>query len=125
MHWIIQQHGTRNNKKHNLARLDCLLRGPLDCRFGALDCHFGGLFHFHFWPLDCHFSPDTSTKREPGIPVQSHINRKSFLLLGENFREEDFAPGLFGPEAFEKVPDHSVLAVHSDVLTGRDTRNLI
>ena len=62
---------------------------------------------------------------EPGIPVQSHINRKSFLLLGENFREEDFAPGLFGPEAFEKVPDHSVLAVHSDVLTGRDTRNLI
>ena len=28
-------------REDNLARLDCLFGGPLDCRFGALDCHFG------------------------------------------------------------------------------------
>ena len=34
-------------REDNLARLDCLFEGPLDCRFGALDCRFGA--------LDCHF----------------------------------------------------------------------
>ena len=38
-------------REDNLARLDCLFGGPLDCRFGALDCHFGGLVRLSFWAV--------------------------------------------------------------------------
>ena len=41
----------RERESDNLARLDCLFGGPLDCRFGALDCHFGALVRLSFWAV--------------------------------------------------------------------------